>query len=174
MTRLQEDIRALLQSYRSVGRYDLLSLFSRPALFREIVQTLALPFHGRVDYVASPEAIGWVLGTALAAELNAGFVGMRKAGRLPYPGDQLFSASYTDYSKERKTLELRKDALPPNSRVLLADEWIETAATARCSLALLQHFHCTVAGIAAVGIDENEHTREWINSGFVTYIGKDL
>ena len=63
--------------------YDLMPVFEDAVLFAEITRALAEPFAGRVDVVVAPEALGWVLGAALARELGVGFVGVRKKGKLP-------------------------------------------------------------------------------------------
>ena len=60
------------------GKYDLLPVYADPALFAEIVEELAAGYEGQVDYVVAPEAMGWVLGAAVATKLGAGFAGVRK------------------------------------------------------------------------------------------------
>ena len=67
-----------------MGRYDLLPLFTAPGLFSEIVKHLASAFAVKIDYAASPEATGWILGAAIASELGVGFIALRKKGKLPY------------------------------------------------------------------------------------------
>lgn len=49
-----------------------------------------MDFQNKVDYVAAPEAIGWILGTAIAKELGVGFIGVRKGDKLPYAKKRLF------------------------------------------------------------------------------------
>ena len=75
----------------SIDIYDLLPIFKDVALFEEIVAYLAHPYAGKVDLVASPEAIGWILGAAMARKLNVGFVPLRKGGKLPYPNEKILS-----------------------------------------------------------------------------------
>lgn len=152
--------------------YDLMPVFEDAVLFAEITRALAEPFAGRVDVVVAPEALGWVLGAALARELGAGFVGVRKKGKLPYPPDRLVSQHFADYDGP-KTLQLRSDAPLPGKRVLLTDEWIETGSQAQALLRLLGHWDCQVVGIAALGIDRNSVTTPWLDTDFAHCLGTD-
>ena len=158
----------------SVGRYDLLPIVKNVKLFREIVKYLADPFLGKADYVASPEAIGWVLGTAIATELNVGFIPLRKSGRLPYPNELLISRSYIDYSRKEKSLEIKKDSIARGDRILIVDEWVETGTTMKCCIELLEKAGGTIAGLATIGIDYREQTKDWIDTGFIRFIGTDI
>ncbi|MBP7402062.1 MAG: adenine phosphoribosyltransferase, partial [Clostridia bacterium] len=134
---LVERIRALLPS-RTIGRLDLLPVFADAPLFDRIVRTLAAPHRNGVDLVAAPEAIGWILGTALAGRLGAGFLGIRKGGRLPYPQDLLMAESFTDYTGQEKTFEIPAGLRLDGKRVLVADEWIETGAQLQAMCDLLE------------------------------------
>jgi len=158
----------------SVGRYDLLPITKDATLFTEIVKYLAAPFIDRVDFIVSPEAIGWLIGVTVARELGVGFIPIRKSGKLPYPKDLLISQSYNDYSINEKSLEIKKDTFFPGCRVLIVDEWVETGASMSCIMKLLEKANCTIKGIATIGIDYREETKTWIDSGFVRYIGKDM
>lgn len=71
------EIRGILPR-NSIGKYDLLTIFTHKTVFDKIVKVLSLDFQNKVDYVAAPEAIGWILGTAIAKELGVGFIGVRK------------------------------------------------------------------------------------------------
>jgi len=93
----------------SVGRYDLLPVFKDNKLFVEIISTLASSHIGKVDYVAAPESIGWIIGSAMAKELDVGFVPLRKIDKLPYPKETLISQDYDgEYRISRKALEIKK------------------------------------------------------------------
>lgn len=158
----------------SIGRYDLLPIFADADLFFQLADFFAAHYAGRIDFVAAPEAIGWVLGTAVARQLSAGFIPVRKGGRLPYPDDQCISRTYIDYSGAEKSLQIKRGSLAAGSRVLIVDEWIETGATVDCCIRLIEQQGCTVAGLATIGIDRNEKTGPWIDSGFVCFVGEDL
>jgi len=168
----EQVIRAIPQG--SIGRYDLLPLFLNAELFTEIVTYLASPYKGKIDCVAAPEAIGWILGSAIAASCGVGFIAIRKGERLPYADQQIIEARYTDYSHAEKSLAIKAGSLHAVSRILLADEWIETGASIRSCIDLLTRQGCNIAGIATIGINENEHTRHWIDTGFALFIGKDI
>ena len=158
----------------SIGRCDLLPIFADTALFSEMVKFFSTIYAGKVDYIASPEAIGWILGVSIARDLNVGFIPIRKGGKLPYPKTALISAEYLDYSRTLKVLALKKTTFPTGSRVLIVDEWIETGASVRCCIELLEKAGCIISGLATIGIDYNENTMSWVDAGFVTFIGQDI
>jgi adenine phosphoribosyltransferase len=167
---LVEQIRTMLPRH-TVGRYDLLPVFSDAALFDRIVRALAAPYRDGVDLVAAPEAIGWILGTALAGRLGAGFLGIRKGGRLPYPPELLTSEYFTDYSGQEKTFEIPAALRLDNRRVLVVDEWIETGAQLQAMCDLLERTGARIVGAACIGLDETPVTARWIRSGWLTCIG---
>jgi len=114
------------------------------------------------------------MGSAMAKELNVGFVPLRKIDKLPYPKDVLVSQSYFDDSDTSKALEAKESCVNAGDRVLIVDEWVETGISMRCCMNLLQKFGCTVVGLATIGIDYRKETKDWIDNGFVTFIGKDM
>ncbi len=167
---LVEQIRAMLPR-QTVGRYDLLPVFSDAALFDRIVRTLASPYRNGVDLVAAPEAIGWILGTALAGRLGAGFLGIRKGGRLPYPPELLTSEYFMDYTGQEKTFEIPAALRLDNRRVLVVDEWIETGAQLQAMCDLLERTGARIVGAACIGLDETPVTARWLRSGWLHCIG---
>jgi adenine phosphoribosyltransferase len=139
-------------------RSDVTPIFAQPTAFAKLVEDLARPYAGeRVDQVAGLDAMGFIVGTALALKLGAGFVPIRKGGKLPVLHDE---ETTTDYSGTAKTLELRRGAFAAGSRVLLADEWIETGSQARAAIALIERAGGVVVGIVAIGFRKNEKTAE--------------
>ena len=70
----------------SVGRYDLLPIFSDVTLFNEIIDHLCKPYEGKVDCVLALEATGWILGVAMAQKLGVSFVPVRKGGKITLSG----------------------------------------------------------------------------------------
>lgn len=158
----------------SVGRYDLLPIFSDVTLFNEIVEHLAKPYEGKVDCVCALEATGWILGVAMAQRLGVSFIPVRKGGKLPYPESMIKAVSLVDYSHEEKQLCLKNEAIPSEARVLLVDEWIETGSQLQAAIALLQQFDCTIVGAATVSIRGEENKKqnlEWIKQGFIHAVG---
>jgi len=147
----------LLIDTHGVGRYDVTPLFADAAAFAALLDDLARPFADiPVDLVAGIDALGFILGAALATRLGTGFVPVRKGGKLPVPTD---SVSFVDYSRASKSLELRRQAVAPNTRVLLVDEWIETGVQVRAAIELIERQGGVIAGIATVSMDDNAATR---------------
>lgn len=158
----------------SIGRYDLFPVFQDKELFHEIIMVLALPYIEKVDFVAAPEAIGWIMGSAVAKELNVGFIPLRKKDKLPYPKEALVSRNYIDYSGKEKAFEIKKEFVTAGNRILIVDEWVETGASLHCSMSLLKQLGCIIIGLATIGIDYCEGTKEWIDSGFIKFIGMNI
>ena len=98
----------------------------------------------RVDFVVAAEARGFILGAALALELDAGFVPARKPGKLP---SQTVSAEYIlEYGVD--ALEMHADALADGARVLLHDDLLATGGTARALAQLAEGAGAEIAGCA--------------------------
>ncbi len=140
------------------NRYDVTPLFADRDCLGQLVEDLAEPFDdGGVDCVACIDALGFILGTAVARRLGVGVVPIRKGGKLPVEVDV---AECTDYTGEVKRLEVRKDAFRPGMRVLVVDEWIETGAQVKAAIRLIESQSATVIGIASICMDENDDTAE--------------
>lgn len=128
------------------------AIYVNAEAFKAIVDDLIEPFDEEdVDLVAGPDAMGFVLGSAIASRLNAGFLTIRKAGKVPVPSDR---AGFKNYTGRVQELEMRKPAFAPGTRVLLVDQWIETGGTMAGSIELITNQGGTVAGIATVCIEE--------------------
>jgi len=137
-------------------RSDVTPIFAQPPAFAKLVEDLVRPFaQERVDQVVGLDAMGFIVGTALALKLGRDWCRSAKAGKLPVPHDE---ETTTDYSGTTKTLELRQGAFTPGSRVLLADEWIETGSQARAAIALIERAGGVVVGIVAIGFRKNDKT----------------
>ena len=111
--------------------------------FQEAVRQMAEPFRDKgISKVAGIESRGFIFGAALARTLNAGFVPIRKKGKLPH---KTFAESYTlEYGAD--SVEVHEDAATRGERVLLADDLLATGGTAAASLALLKRLGVEVAG----------------------------
>lgn len=142
-------------------RSDVTPIFAEPAAFAALVEDMIAPWggdagkSGAVQRVVGTDALGFVVGTAIALRLGVGFVPVRKGGKLPVKNER---ASFKDYSGVEKTFELRANPWPAGTRVLLTDEWIETGATARAAVELIERAGGVVAGIAAIAFRKNERT----------------
>lgn len=140
------------------NRYDVTPVFADAQCFSQLVEDLATPFQdANVEYVACIDALGFILGTAIARRLQVGLIPIRKGGKLPVQAE---SEEFRDYSGNLKRLEMRKDALPPQSRVLLVDEWIETGAQVLAAAKLIEAQGATIIGVASVNMDANDITEE--------------
>jgi adenine phosphoribosyltransferase len=156
------------------GRYDVTPLFSDAEAFGALVTDLAdSQRDAQPRVVACIDALGFILGAAIARELGLGVVPIRKAGKLPVEADR---ESFVDYSGQEKALELRRDAIGAGDRVLLVDEWIETGAQIAAAIRLLERRGGVIAGIAAIHMDRNAATEairrayrvrlaSWLRSG---------
>jgi len=158
----------------SIGRYDLFPVFKDVELFTNIIRDLSAPYTGKIDYVVAPEAIGWILGSAIARELSVGFIPLRKIDKLPYPKEILISQNYITHPDKDKALEIKKGYLTAGDKILIVDEWVETGVSLHCCINLLEKLGCSIVGLATIGIDCREETKDWIDTGFIRYIGKDI
>lgn len=118
---------------------------------------LAAPFSSsQIAYVAGIDALGFILGTAIALELGVGFVPICKSGKLPGFKQR---ATFVDYSGQEKALELRVGIVQPEAGVLLVDEWIETGAQVRAAIELLEGQGAVIIGVATIAMDDNAATQ---------------
>lgn len=146
----------LIDTHTAGPRYDVTPLFADAAAFATLVEDLAARLGATTfELVAGIDALGFILGAALAIHARTGFVPIRKGGKLPVPAD---AVAFVDYSGERKSLELRRGAIWPGARVVLVDEWIETGAQMRAAIALIEAQGGMVAGIATIHMDANAQT----------------
>jgi len=146
MTDLAQSIRAI-PDYPKPGIIfrDITTLLGDARAFRRAVDTLLLPFVGtKVDKVAGIEARGFILGGAAAHQLSAGFVPIRKKGKLPHA---TVSIAYSlEYGVDE--MEMHEDAVQKGERVILVDDLIATGGTAEAATKLLQSLGADV--VAAV------------------------
>ncbi|WP_417451660.1 adenine phosphoribosyltransferase [Kordiimonas sp.] len=122
---------------------DVTTLFANPASFKHTVDALVTAFkNDRIQKVAGIEARGFILGGAVAHRLGAGFVPIRKVGKLPH---QTIEESYASEYGEA-VLEMHMDAFGAGDRILLIDDLIATGGTAEAALALLERQGGDVVG----------------------------
>ncbi|XP_073674255.1 adenine phosphoribosyltransferase [Garra rufa] len=129
-------------------------LYCNSQALSDCVKDLLRPFQNEIiDLVVGIDAMGFILGSAVAITLGKGFLAIRKAGHLCV---QTYTQDYTDYSGRDKLMELRLDVLKPGLRVLIVDQWIETGGTMKAAIKLVEDLGATVVGIAAVAIENSE------------------
>jgi adenine phosphoribosyltransferase len=114
---------------------DITTLLGDARSFRRAVDELVQPFAGlKIDKVAGIEARGFILGGAVAHQLSAGFIPLRKKGKLPY---KTVSMEYAlEYGVDH--MEMHHDAVVAGERVLLVDDLIATGGTAEAAVKLLR------------------------------------
>ncbi len=124
---------------------DITTLLSDPQAFKQSIDIFVEKFKGeKIDQVIGIESRGFIFGSVLAYQLGAGFVPVRKKGKLPY---KTKSVSYElEYGTD--TLEIHEDALSPQSRVLIADDLLATGGTIEAVVRLIRDFGADIAGIA--------------------------
>jgi len=123
---------------------DITTLIKNADAFQEAVDALLdYCIDKDIDLVAAIEARGFIFGAPLAYELAAGFVPIRKSGKLP--ADKI-SASYTlEYGTN--TLEMHRDAVKPGQRVLVVDDLLATGGSAKAATELIEQLGGVVVGI---------------------------
>jgi adenine phosphoribosyltransferase len=99
--------------------------------------------------------MGFVLGAALATRLGIGFLPIRKAGKLCVETDKV---SFSNYSGRTQDMEMRSPAFAPGTKLLLADQWVETGGTMDGAIRLVERQGGEVVALAAVAIEENAAT----------------
>jgi adenine phosphoribosyltransferase len=126
---------------------DITPLLADPRAFHIVLDSLAERYIGEhIDAVVGIEARGFIFGGALAARLNASFVPARKPGKLPSASDRV--TYRTEYSVAE--LEMHKDSLPEESRVIIVDDVLATGGTAKAAADLVRKQNAHVVGFAFV------------------------
>ncbi len=126
---------------------DVTTLLGQPRAFRQCIDELVQPYSGLgIHKVAGIEARGFILGGAAAHQLSAGFVPLRKKGKLPH---KTIAESYQlEYGVDE--MEMHEDAITKGERVLLVDDLIATGGTAEAAIKLLRRAGAEVVAAAFV------------------------
>ena len=127
--------------------YDITTLLADARALRATVAALAAPWRDAgITHVAGIEARGFIFGAAVACELGAGFVPLRKKGKLPH------TTIHIEYALEygMDHLEMHADGVKAADRVLLVDDLIATGGSAAAGIRLLRSLDATVVGAAFV------------------------
>ena len=126
---------------------DITTLLKDRNAFKKSLDLLAEKFSTqKIDYVVAVEARGFIFGGALAERLDAGFIPVRKKGKLPWKTKSItYSLEYgTD------TLEIHEDALSPKCKVLIVDDLLATGGTVKAVAELVEKQGAEITGIAFV------------------------
>ena len=126
---------------------DITTMLGNARAFRRAVDELVHPYAGtKIDQVAGVEARGFILGGAMSHQLSAGFVPIRKKGKLPH--DTVRIAYSLEYGVDE--MEMHKDAVKQGEKVFLVDDLIATGGTAEGAVKLLQQMGADVVAACFV------------------------
>jgi adenine phosphoribosyltransferase len=147
---LENDLKAAIRTipdYPKPGIMfrDITTLLGNPRAFRRAVDELVQPWAGsKIDKIAGIEARGFIIGGAIAHQLSAGFIPIRKKGKLPHKSVRV--AYSLEYGIDE--MEMHADAVEKGERVILVDDLIATGGTAEGAVKLLRQMGAEV--VAAV------------------------
>jgi len=127
--------------------YDVTTLLRDAEGFKLAIDAIAAPYHGKgISLIVGIESRGFILGAAVADRIGAGFVPVRKIGKLPHTTVRV---SY-DLEYGTDSLEIHSDAVEPGQRVLIVDDLLATGGTARATVDLVRKLGGTVHGVAVL------------------------
>ncbi len=151
-----EPLKALIRSVPDFPRpgilfYDITTVLKDKTGFAQLIDAFAQYYIGKkIDVVLGIEARGFIFGPALAYRLNAGFVPIRKPGKLPAATEKV---KY-DLEYGSDSLEIHKDAIQPGQRVIIVDDLLATGGTMEASVQLVERLGGTVVSLAvAIELD---------------------
>jgi len=126
---------------------DITPVLADPMAFSTITDLIVVHFgRGNVDKVVGIEARGFILASPVAYHFNAGFVPIRKQGKLPWETlDEEYALEYGT-----ATIEVHRDAVRPGERVLIVDDVLATGGTAKAAASLVERIGGKVCGIACL------------------------
>ena len=149
---MQADLKSLIRDVPDFPKpgivfKDFTPLLRDPRALAMAVELMANPYRGRnVELVIGAESRGFIFGTALAQTLSAGFVPVRKPGKLP---SKTASIAYDlEYGTDK--VEIHLDAIRPGQRVLLVDDLLATGGTMEACCKLVQSLKATIVGITVL------------------------
>ena len=146
MSEFESDLRATIRSipdYPKPGIVfrDITTLLGDARAFRRAVDEMVQPWAGmKIDKVAGIEARGFILGGAVAHQVSAGFVPIRKKGKLPHKSVRI--AYSLEYGLDE--MEMHEDAVTKGERVILVDDLIATGGTAEAAVKLLRQIGANI------------------------------
>ena len=125
--------------------YDVTTLLKDPQGFKLAIDSLSEPYRDKgISLVVGIESRGFILGAAVADRIGAGFVPVRKLGKLP---SKTVRATY-DLEYGTDSLEMHRDAIEPGQKVLVVDDLLATGGTARATVDLVRQLGGDVVGVA--------------------------
>ena len=160
--RSADDLRAKIREVPDFPKpgilfYDITTLLKDPDAFREVIDQMADQVKdSAVDLVVGMESRGFIFSAPLAYQLQAGFVPVRKLGKLPA---ETIEVEY-DLEYGTATLEIHKDAIKPGQRVLIVDDLLATGGTVQGTIELVQRLGGEIAGLSFMVELTGLHGRE--------------
>ena len=125
--------------------YDITTVLKEPAAYKEAIDLMLEPYRGeQIDIVVGMESRGFIFSSAMAYQLNAGLVPVRKLGKLP--AETLTVEYALEYGSN--TLEIHRDAIKPGQKVLIVDDLLATGGTVRGTIELVERLQGEVVGLA--------------------------
>jgi adenine phosphoribosyltransferase len=145
-----DDLRRLIREVPDFPKpgilfYDITTLLKDPAAFREVIDRMVEQVKGtEIDVVVGMESRGFIFSAPIAYQLGAGFVPVRKLGKLPAETIEV------EYALEygTATLEIHRDAIQPGQKVLIVDDLLATGGTVMGTIELVQRLGGEVAGLS--------------------------
>jgi adenine phosphoribosyltransferase len=145
-----DDLRKLIREVPDFPKpgilfYDITTLLRDPAAFRQVIDSMVEQVRGTpIDVVVGMESRGFIFSAPIAYQLNAGFVPVRKLGKLPAETIEV------EYALEygTATLEIHRDAIQRGQRVLIVDDLLATGGTVMGTIELVQRLGGEVAGLS--------------------------
>ena len=148
--RSTDDLRAKIREVPDFPKpgilfYDITTLLREADAFREVIDRMADAVKGeRIDLVVGMESRGFIFAAPLADRLGAGFVPVRKLGKLPA---ETIEVEY-DLEYGTATLEIHRDAISPGQRVLVVDDLLATGGTVLGTIELIRRLGGEIAGLS--------------------------
>jgi len=148
--RSAEDLRALIREVADFPKpgilfYDITTLLRDPAAFHDVIDRMAGEVRDdKIEVVVGMESRGFIFAAPLADRLGAGFVPVRKLGKLPA---ETLEVEY-DLEYGTATLEIHRDAITPGQRVLIVDDLLATGGTVLGTIELVRRLGGEIAGLS--------------------------
>lgn len=153
-------------SKNTTYKYDTSAIFNDFKLFQELINFFQKNLKN-LDYdkIVALESSGFILGSALAIKEKKPFVAIRKKSKLPYKKSDLITSSFTDYSNTKKALELNKNSIKKQEKIVIVDDWIETGSQIKAAIKLVEKLQAKVVLILAIAAHKNDAIDK-INSNY--------
>jgi len=147
---------------------DITPLLNNDEAFNHLINDIITQFNDiKIDKVACIEGRGFLIGAPVAFGLKVGLLPIRSKGKLK---NEVYSETYIDYSGKEKILEIHKDAVLTGERILLVDDWVETGATNKAAIKLIEKCGGKVAGIGAFMDDSKDELKDELKKYNYHYI----